>query len=187
DVVNVPATPEVINSNGGTNFRGEIVFAGEGQGADVPPSLFVMNPREPYNTTVILNNYFGRQFNSLNDVAVNPRNDDLYFTDTLYGFLQDFRPVPGLPDQVYRLNPTTGAVTVAADGFGHCNGLTFSPNGSYAYVADTGAAGGFYGTNLSAPATLYRFTVEADGTWSNRKTFAAPSPGIPDGVHCDTK
>jgi sugar lactone lactonase YvrE len=34
---------------------------------------------------VLLNNYFGRQFNSLNDVAINPRNDDIYFTDTLYG------------------------------------------------------------------------------------------------------
>ena len=32
----------------------------------------------------------------------------------------------------------------------------------------------------------YRFTVESDGTFSNRKTFAYPSPGIPDGVHCDT-
>ena len=32
----------------------------------------------------------------------------------------------------------------------------------------------------------YRFTVESDGTWSNRKVFAFPSPGIPDGVHCDT-
>jgi gluconolactonase len=33
----------------------------------------------------------------------------------------------------------------------------------------------------------YRFNVESDGTWSNRKTFAYVSPGIPDGVHCDTK
>jgi hypothetical protein len=36
---------------GGTNFRGEIVYAGEGMGADVAPALFVMNPVEPYNTT----------------------------------------------------------------------------------------------------------------------------------------
>lgn len=135
---------------------------------------------------VLINNYFGRQFNSLNDVTVNPNNGDVYFTDTLYGYLQDFRPVPGLPDQIYRLNPTTGAVSVVADQFGHCNGLTFSPNGTYAYVADTGAGNSFYGYNFSAPATIYRFTVESDGTWSNRKTFAYPSPGIPDGIHCDS-
>ncbi len=36
---------------GGTNYRGEIVFAGEGQGDNTAPSLFVMNPVEPYNTT----------------------------------------------------------------------------------------------------------------------------------------
>ena len=105
----------------------------------------------------------------------------------MYGFLQDFRPYPGLPDQVYRLNPATGAVSVVATDFGHCNGLTFSPNGSYAYVTDTGAGNGFYAYNFSAPATIYRFTVESDGTFANRKTFAYPSPGIADGVHCDTK
>ena len=65
DVVLVEANPPVINSNGkltpsirlvtdcggATNFRGQLVFTGEGQGADVPPTLFLMNPREPYNTS----------------------------------------------------------------------------------------------------------------------------------------
>jgi gluconolactonase len=107
-------------------------------GADVAPALFVMNPVEPYNTTSefdryawsrkltkleLVNNYFGRQFNSPNDVAVNPRNNDLYWTDTLYGYLQDFRPPPALPQQVYRITPETGAVSVVADGFGHPNGV----------------------------------------------------------------
>lgn len=64
---------------------------------------------------MLVNNYFGRQFNSLNDVAINPRNKDIYFTDTLYGYYQYFRPAPGLRNQVYRLNPDTGALTVVAD------------------------------------------------------------------------
>ena len=71
---------------------------------------------------MVLNNYFGRQFSSLNDVGINPRNKDIYFTDTLYGYLQDFRPVPGIQNQVYRLNDKTGAVTVVADGFTLPNG-----------------------------------------------------------------
>ena len=33
----------------------------------------------------------------------------------------------------------------------------------------------------------YRYAVEEDGTWTSRKLFAYSSPGIPDGVHCDTK
>lgn len=68
----------------------------------------------------------GRQFNSLNDVSVNPRNGDLYFTDDDYGYLQNFRPLPGLPSQVYRLNVETGSLTVVADGFDKPNGETGS-------------------------------------------------------------
>ncbi|KAK7424595.1 hypothetical protein QQZ08_008605 [Neonectria magnoliae] len=169
----VPSDPQVINPNGGTNYKGQIIFAGEGQGEDVPSALYLMNPKAPYNTTVLLNNYFGRQFNSLNDVAIHPSNNDLYFTDTLYGYLQDFRPVPGLRNQVYRYNFKTG--------------LTFSPDGKRAYVTDTGIALGFYGRNLSSPASLYSFDVNKDGTWQNRKTFAYVAAFIPDGVHTDSK
>ncbi|KAJ5155326.1 hypothetical protein N7492_008129 [Penicillium capsulatum] len=185
-VSTVPSSPMVINPNGATNYRGQIIFTGEGQGDDKPPSLWVMNPQKPYNTTVLLNNYFGRQFNSLNDVAVHPRSKDVYFTDTIYGWVQDFRPAPGLQDQVYRFNPDTGAVTVVADGFDHPNGFTFSPDGDYAYVTDTGIDSGFFGLNFSRPASIYRFDVKKDGTLENRKTFAFVNSGAPDGIHCDS-
>lgn len=192
------SNPQVINPNGGTNYKGNIIFAGEGQGDNVPSALYMMNPLPPYNTTseypnltqkqivtltilALVNNYFGRQFNSLNDLVVNPTNGDLYFTDTLYGYLQDFRPVPAIREQVYRYNFDTGALTVVADDFGHPNGITMSPDGRKAYVADTGIAMGFYGYNFTAPASVYSFDVCADGTFSNRKTFAYLPVGIPDG------
>ncbi|KAJ5774868.1 SMP-30/Gluconolaconase/LRE-like region [Penicillium paradoxum] len=187
DVTTVPSSPMVLNPNGGTNYRGDIIFTGEGQGDNKPPSLWVMNPKEPYNTTVILNNYFGRQFNSLNDVAIHPQNKEIYFTDTIYGYAQDFRPAPGLQDQVYRFNPDTGAVTVVADGFDHPNGLTFSPNGDYAYVTDTGIDSGFFGLDFTRRASIYRFDVKKDGTFENRKTFAFVNAGAPDGIHCDSR
>lgn len=88
DVVVVPSNPQVINPNGGTNWQGQIIFCGEGQGPDVPSALYSMNPVAPYNTTVLVNNFFGRQFSSLNDVAVHPSNGWIYFTDVDYGFLQ---------------------------------------------------------------------------------------------------
>ncbi|KAL2203679.1 D-lactonohydrolase [Sarocladium strictum] len=181
------ANPQVINPNGGTNYKGQIIFAGEGQGDDVASALYLMNPKAPYNTTTLLNNYYGRQFNSLNDVVVHPSNGEVYFTDTLYGYLQDFRPVPGLRNQVYRYNFTSGAVAVVADDFTLPNGITFSPNGKRAYVTDTGIALGFYGRNLSSPASVYSFDVNSDGTWQNRKTFAYVPSFIPDGVHTDSK
>ncbi|KAF5258766.1 hypothetical protein FOXYS1_10655 [Fusarium oxysporum] len=183
----VDSNPQVINPNGGTYYKGNIIFAGEGQGDDVPSALYLMNPLPPYNTTTLLNNYFGRQFNSLNDVGINPRNGDLYFTDTLYGYLQDFRPVPGLRNQVYRYNFDTGAVTVVADDFTLPNGIGFGPDGKKVYVTDTGIALGFYGRNLSSPASVYSFDVNQDGTLQNRKTFAYVASFIPDGVHTDSK
>ncbi|KAI0152505.1 calcium-dependent phosphotriesterase [Hypoxylon sp. NC0597] len=178
--------PSILNSNGATNYRGQIVYTAEGQGDNATSQLVVLNPREPYNTTILLNNYFGRQFNSLNDIVVNPRNKELYFTDTLYGYLQDFRPVPGLRNQVYRYNDETGAVAAVADGFTLPNGITFSPNGSHAYVTDTGVFGGVWGWNFSSPASIYRFDVQEDGTFDNRKLFTYVDSGVPDGVHCDS-
>ncbi|KAJ0124850.1 evolved d-pantonohydrolase [Diaporthe amygdali] len=182
----VPSNPQVINPNGATNYKGQILYMAEGAGADNTSNAVVMSPVEPYNTTVVLNNYFGRQFSSLNDVAVHPVNQEVYFTDTLYGYLQDFRPAPGIRNQVYRWNDQTGAVTVVADGFVLPNGVTFSPDGAYAYVADTGINKGFYGNNFSDPASIYRFDVLEDGTWDNRRTFAFVDSGAPDGVHTDT-
>lgn len=84
-----------------------------------PPVSIVITP---LINKALLNNYFGRQFNSLNDVVIHPTNGEVYFTDTLYGYLQDFRPVPGLRNQVYRLNMETGAVRVVADDFTLPNG-----------------------------------------------------------------
>ncbi|KAI0478225.1 gluconolactonase [Xylaria cf. heliscus] len=183
----VNSNPQVLNPNGATNYKGQILFAAEGQGAYKTSELIIMNPREPYNTTVLLNNYFGRQFNSLNDIAINPNNKDVYFTDPIYGRLQDFRPKEGLPHQVYRYNDRTGAVTVVADGLSQPNGIVFSPSGSNAYVADTGAQQVFWGVNATFPSSIYRYDVEKDGTFSNRQTFAYVSAGVPDGLHVDTK
>ncbi|KAF9765799.1 hypothetical protein IL306_001853 [Fusarium sp. DS 682] len=180
----VDSNPQVINPNGGTNYKGRIIFAGEGQGETIPSALYLMNPEEPYNTTTLVNNFFGRQFNSLNDVSVNPRNGDIYFTDTMYGYWQHFRPEPGLQNQVYRFVPETGALTVVADGFVAPNGLTFSPDGLHAYVTDTGISNALFGHNYTRPASIYHFDVQKDGTWENRKTFAFTASRLPDGKFC---
>lgn len=83
-------------------------------------------------------------------------------------------------------------------------GLTFSPDGSYAYVTDTGISQALFGMNMTKPATVYasisppatpgvgryrpltdihsyRFDVQPDGTWENRKTFAHVHARLPDG------
>lgn len=41
----------MLTLSGGTNYKGNIVFAGEGQGDDITSALYLMNPNAPYNTT----------------------------------------------------------------------------------------------------------------------------------------
>lgn len=47
----VDSNPQVINPNGATNYRGQFVYCGEGQGADITSTLYLMNPKARYNTT----------------------------------------------------------------------------------------------------------------------------------------
>ncbi|KAK4177321.1 hypothetical protein QBC36DRAFT_386821 [Triangularia setosa] len=178
---------KVMNPNGGTNYKNKLLFVGQGKGENIPPAMYLMDPRPPYDTKVILNNFFGRQFNSINDVSINPRSGEVYFTDPTYGFVQDFRPAPGFPKQVWRFNEVTGAVSVVADGFSMPNGIQFSPSGAHMYVTDSGIAQGFRGMEYSNPSTIYRYDVSKDGTLFNRQTFAFVTPGVPDGINVDTK
>ena len=75
-------------------------------------------------------------------------------------------------------NPKAHAVSI---------GITFSPDGRYAYIADTGVSQGTrFPADPTLPATIYRFDVASNGIWQNRVTFAYVTPGNPDGVHCDS-
>ncbi|KAI9566140.1 hypothetical protein HD554DRAFT_2119716 [Boletus coccyginus] len=140
--------------NGGTGpYRGNLHFVTEGR-ALLPPSVVLVNPNPPFNTTVLLDNFYGRQFNSLNDVKVLPGTDILFFTDPPYGWLHGSRPEPMLPSQVYRFDPSTGQVRVVADQFVRPNGIALTPDGTTAFVTDTGLAGDSLGNNQTLPATM---------------------------------
>lgn len=147
-----------------------------------------MNPKAPFNTTVLLDNFFGRQFNSLNDIKIHPTSKKIFFTDTTYGFLNNFRFAPTDPNQVYRFDPDTGDVRVVADQFVRNNGLAFNADGTEAFVTDTGAVGGFLGNNFTLPATIYQYDVDPKTqTFKNRRVFAYVDTGIADGIQLDTK
>ncbi|KAJ6598463.1 calcium-dependent phosphotriesterase, partial [Mycena vulgaris] len=189
--INIPVTeldlPETIQmTNGGTGpFRGNLLLITSGRGG-LPPSIALVNPNPPHNATVLLDNFFGRQFNSLNDIKIHP-SGKLFFTDVVYGWLNHFRPEPLMPNQVYRLDPDTGAVRVVATDFDKCNGIAFTGDGKTAYIADTGASGGFLGNNQTEPATIYAFDVDSKTqVFKNRRVFAYADAGVPDGVQVDT-
>ncbi|OQN99440.1 hypothetical protein B0A48_14417 [Cryoendolithus antarcticus] len=184
--------PDVINPNGACNYQDKVLFCAQGD-LTHPSALAFYDPGDS-STSILLTNFLGRPFNSLNDVVIHHPTGDIYFTDPCYGYHQAFRPPPQLPSQVYRFRPSTGQVWCIADGFVECNGLCFSPDYSKMYVTDTGAvqahATPFHGTNFSfnpkLPGSIYEFDV-VEGRLANRKMFAFCDAGVPDGIKCDAE
>lgn len=109
----------------------------------------------------------------------------MWFTDPQFGFIQNIRPAPELPAQVYRWVPGTTDIRVVADGLSAPNGIGFSPDEKTAYITDTAK-------NIASPTaakTIYAYDVVGAGvngpSLANRRTFAMPSVEIPDGIKTD--
>lgn len=64
----------------------EIVFCDEGDFVN-PSQLTSVDPATG-RSRVLLNNFFGRNFSSINDVVQHPETGDLWFTDARYGYWQ---------------------------------------------------------------------------------------------------
>jgi gluconolactonase len=121
----------------------------------------------------VVDEWRGRRLNSPNDVVV--RSDGtVWFTDPSYGYLQGFRPDPEVGDRVYRYDPATDCLALAAAGFDKPNGLAFSPDETILYVSDNGA-----------PHSLLAFDVLDDGRLARGRVLAVGSPGHPDGLKVD--
>ncbi|TFK33000.1 hypothetical protein BDQ12DRAFT_739073 [Crucibulum laeve] len=188
--VNVPVTeldlPDPVQiTNGGTGpFKGSLLFVTDGRGTR-PPSVVLVNPLPPNNVTVLLDSFFGRQFNSIDDVKVHP-SGNIFFTDTTYGSVGHVRPPPSMPPQVYRLDPNTRTVRVVATDFIEPNGIAFTEDGTIAYISDTGFLSAT--DDQTKPATIFAFDVDKKTqVFKNRRVLAYTDAGIPDGIHIDTK
>ena len=90
----------LANGNGGAAFYPvgtpanssegqQIVFCDEGD-LTHPSQLTVVDPATNVSR-VILNNFLGRNFSSINDIEQHPETGDLWFTDTEYGYWRKSR------------------------------------------------------------------------------------------------
>jgi gluconolactonase len=129
--------------------------------------------------TTLVDAYRGRPLNSPNDVVVLD-DGSIWFTDPAYGAAQGFRPAARLPDQLYRFDPATGELTVAATGFDHPNGLAFAPDERVLYVADSGADRGDGRLDPRRPHHVLAFDVLGDRL--GPADLFAEVPGAPDGI-----
>lgn len=183
---------DVVQANGACNYLDKILYCSQGD-LDTPSGLVLVDSSTS-TSEILVTNFQGRPFNSVNDVVVHHARDELWFTDPTYGYEQAFRPAPQLPSQIYRFRPSTGEIWCVADGFAQCNGLCFSPDYTKMYVTDTGAVqahdgpgdGHQFSVRPRLPASIYEFDVVDQGTrLANRRFFAFCDNGVPDGIKCD--
>src|SRR3954451_11202076 len=128
--------------------------------------------------TVLADRFEGKRLNSPNDVVVKS-DGSIWFTDPPFGILGNYegaRTEPELPQNVYRIDGETGALTVAAADIRGPNGLCFSPDESTLYLVESRAA----------PNRLILAYDVVDGIrLANGRTLIDAGPGTPDGLRCD--
>jgi gluconolactonase len=133
------------------------------------------------SVTVLADRFDDKRLNGPNDVVVAP-DGAIWFTDPDYGGNTDYeggKHDPERPPCLYRLDPD-GTLAVAADDFTGPNGLCFSPDGRWLYVAESGAQ---FAEN---PTRHIRVFELAGGKLHKGRVFHTISPGFADGIRCDT-
>lgn len=140
--------------------------------------------RTEHDGTVVslATHYRGRRLNSPNDVVAKS-DGSIWFSDPPYGINTDYeggKQQSELPATLYRLDPDSGELTVAADDFQGPNGLCFSPDESLLYVVETGIQ-----FDPDATQHIRVFDVEEGTRLRNGRIFRAVKPGNADGIRCD--
>lgn len=135
--------------------------------------------------TVLASHFEGKRFNSPNDVVVKS-DGSIWFSDPSYGIDSDYEG-DAAPSEIgdrciYRIEADLSVITRVANGFVQPNGLAFSPDEQWLYVADTGA------THVpDGPRHIRRFRVGDDGrTVTGGELFAQCEDGLFDGFRVDT-
>jgi gluconolactonase len=164
------------NANGNTRDRqGRLVTCENG-------SRRVTRTEFDGTVTVLADQFEGKRFNSPNDVIV--RSDgSIWFTDPDYGILADYTGEKAESEIgrncVFRLDPSSGALTIVTDELVKPNGLAFSPDEKILYLADSG------GSHMQGgPHHILAYDLEGDRL-CNGRVFAEVSPGLADGFRID--
>ncbi|MFG2517310.1 SMP-30/gluconolactonase/LRE family protein [Streptomyces sp. NPDC048584] len=175
------------HSNGNTvDRRGRLVTCEQG-------NRRVTRTEADGSLTVLADRYAGKRLNSPNDSVV--RSDGtIWFSDPDFGITSDYEGHRAEPEigacNVYRIDPASGEVHLAADGFDGPNGVVLSPDESRLLVSDSRAA------------RIHVFDIRDDGTLSGGRVFAEGqadvrfdnirfddegrlwAAALDDGVHC---
>ncbi len=136
--------------------------------------------------TVVADKFEGKMFNSPNDVVVKS-DGSVWFTDPPYGILTNEEGKKSESEiggnHVYKVGKD-GLVSKVLDSFDKPNGIVFSPDEKYLYVADSGAAepGNI---DFNKPHHVKRYDVDMSGNLRNGMIFCEIEKGFPDGMAVD--
>lgn len=166
DGLPTPLHSNHVGSNG-INYdeEGNLIFCQHGNHA-------VARLNKDGSVEKIIDSFQGKRLNSPNDLAVGP-DGSIYFTDPPYGLAQQIldpeiaQPVSG----IYRW--FEGTLTLLSSEFNYPNGICFSPDYKYLYVA----------SNASAEKIVRRYEVE-HGVLKNSEVFIQENG---DGVRTDKR
>jgi gluconolactonase len=131
------------------------------------------------SVTVLADSFEGKQLTGPNDVVV--KSDcSIWFSDNGAGTRGNYlghTAAQELPFRVYRLDGSSGRLTVAVGDMQRPNGLCFSPDETKLYVVDTPAG----------DKTVHVYDVVDSGIRvANGRVFFNAMPGYADGIRCDT-
>ena len=122
----------------------------------------------------------GRRLNSPNDIIV-ASDGAIWFTDPPYGILDDREGYKADSELggcfVFRLDRSTGELTVATDALVHPNGLALSLDERTLYVSDTGMVEGRH--------HIMAFDVVDGSRLEGERVFHVMEPGVSDGFRLD--
>ena len=128
--------------------------------------------------TVLASHFQGTRLTGPNDVVVKS-DGSIWFSDNGAGIRGNYlgdKAQQEMPFRVYRLDPVSGALSIAVGDMARPNGLAFSPNEDRLYVVDT----------PSGPKTTYVYDI-VDGKAVNGRIFFDAQPGYTDGIRVDTE
>lgn len=133
--------------------------------------------------TTLADRFGGKRLNSPNDLVIQSTGS-IWFTDPTYGIDSDYEGNKGDREQdgnhVYRIDPVSGELSIAADDFVQPNGIAFSPDESMLYIADTGCS-----HVKDGPRHIRKFAVDDDHRLQDLGVFAECTAGLFDGFRLD--